>query len=112
MEKNILNFELFEKKTRKSENEAIDDKYAEYVKKIKKMRIKAAKSFADKSIDISERNIRSKINRYEIRIAEKELEILRLRDQKLLLKKELKQKEFHNKRLKQLKKLKKQSLKK
>jgi hypothetical protein len=107
METKILNFELFEKKTRKTEDKAIDDKYAEYVAKIKKMRVKAAKKFADKSIDISERNIRSKINRYEIRIAEKELEILRMRDQKLLFKKELKKKELHNKRLKQLKKRKK-----
>ena len=107
MGKKILDFELFEKKARKTEDKAIDDKYAEFVDKIKKMRVKAAKKFADKSIDISERNIRAKINRYEIRIAEKELEILRMRDQKLLFKKELKRKIFNNKRLKQLKKHKK-----
>jgi len=108
--KNVEKFELFEKKKRKTEDIAIDDKYSEFVEKIKKMRTKAQKKFNDKTVDISIRNIHAKIHRYEIRIAEKELEILRMRDQKLIFKKELKRKEFLEKRKKQLKREKKKRL--
>jgi len=101
--KNIDGFELFEKKKRKSEDKAIDDKYQEFVDKIKKMRRTASEKLADKTVDFSVRTIDAKVRRYEINIAEKELEILRLRDQKLDFKKQLK----HKKALVKLKKKKK-----
>jgi len=90
LKKNSIVDKKFTKKKRKSEDEAIDDKYKENIHRIKRMKKQAAKAFADKSVDITIRNIKQKIKRYEIRIAEKELEILRMRDQKLLFKKELK----------------------
>ena len=77
------------KKKRKSETSSINDKYEENINRIKKMKVMAAKKFADKSVDITIRNIESKIKRYENRVTEKELEILKMRDQKLLMKKEL-----------------------
>jgi len=101
---NLESFELFERKT---EDQAIDDKYQTFVDKIKKMRRKAAKKFGDKSVDIAIRNIQSKIHRYEINIAEKELEILRMRDRKLEMKKQLKKKKFLIDQKKKLKKKKK-----
>jgi len=92
------------KKKRKSEDEAIDDKYKENIKRIKRMKKLAAKKFADRSVDISIRNIESKIKRMEIQVAEKELDILKLRDQKLMFKKDLKLAEARIKRRKELKK--------
>lgn len=74
---------------RKSEKANIDDKYKEFVDKIQDKRVELSKiSQSDDSTQI--KLIREKIKRAEITISEKELEILRLRDQKLIYKKELK----------------------
>jgi len=96
----IKSFELFEKKSEKAN---IDDKYKEYVDKIQDKRVELSKiSQSDDSTQI--KLIREKIKRAEISISEKELDILRLRDQKLLYKEELKTAEKREKEDKERKK--------
>lgn len=84
----IQNFEqFFEKK--KSEKESIDDQYKEYKDKIKDKK-DDLKSINDGDDDSVIKNIRTKIKKLEIEMAEKELEIVKLKDTKIKYKKELK----------------------
>ena len=84
----IQNFEqFFEKK--KSEKESIDDLYKEYKDKIKDKK-DDLKSINDGDDDSVIKNIRTKIKKLEIEMAEKELEIVKLKDTKIKYKKELK----------------------
>ena len=84
----IQNIEqFFEKK--KSEKESIDDQYKEYKDKIKDKK-DDLKSINDGDDDSVIKNIRTKIKKLEIEMAEKELEIVKLKDTKIKYKKELK----------------------
>jgi len=94
----IHKFELFEKKGKKKkpEKEAIDDKYKEYIDKIEDKRKELQKiNLSDEPISI--KNERIIIKRIEIEMAEKELDIIKLRDRKLVHKRRLKQEEIKEK---------------
>lgn len=88
-----IKFSLFEKKT---EKEAVEDRYKEYRDKIKTKK--------EEIIEINNcddpqtiKNVRSKIKKVELDMAEKELDIVILRDKKLQYKKELKDAEKREK---------------
>ena len=85
----IDNFELFEKKDKKSEKEVVEDKYKKYKDKIKDKKDELQE--INQSDDpVSIKSARSKIKRVEIDMAEKELDIIKLRDKKIQYKDDLK----------------------
>jgi len=88
----IQKFNLFEKKKKKPEKEAIDDKYREYIDKIEDKRKDLQKiNLSDDPTNI--KHARAVIKRIEIEMAEKELDIIKLRDKKLVWKRQLKAEE-------------------
>jgi len=86
----IYDYSLFEKKKRKTEEDSIDDKYDEYTDKILKFKKEAIVISEDKTLDSKVKTIKLKIKRFDIQLAEKELEIIKIRDKKLISKKDLK----------------------
>lgn len=91
----IQKFDLFEKKKnvvkgkRKPEKQQIEDKYKEYIDKIEDKRKELQKiNLSDDPESI--KHARAVIKRIEIEMSEKELDIIKLRDKKLVWKKQLK----------------------
>jgi len=83
-------FEILEKKKeKKSEKESVDDKYKKYKDKIKDKRDEL-REINQSDDPVSIKSARSKIKRVEIEMAEKELDIIKLRDKKLKYKDDLK----------------------
>lgn len=77
----------FEK--RKSEKESIDDKYKGFTEKISDK--KKELQDIEHGDDVTEiKTVRVRIKKVEIEMAEKELEIVKLRDKKMQFKKDLK----------------------
>lgn len=95
----IQKFDLYEKKSgkkKKDEKDAIVDKYQEYIDKIEDKRVEFQNiTFGDDSPAIKAERIA--IKRIEVEMAEKELDIIKLRDRKLHHKKQLKSIESHEK---------------
>lgn len=100
----IKNFELFtEGKKKKPEKQAIEDKYKEYIDKIEDKRKELHKiNDSDENNDI--KSEKATIKRIEIQMAEKELDIVKLRDAKLRHKRLLRIAEHKQKQRKPLKK--------
>ncbi|MCK9415407.1 hypothetical protein M0Q97_01965 [Candidatus Dojkabacteria bacterium] len=85
----------FEK--RKSEKESIDDKYKGFTEKISDK--KKELQDIEHGDDVTEiKTVRVRIKKVEIEMAEKELEIIKLRDKKMQFKKDLKNVEKEKKK--------------
>lgn len=85
----------FEK--RKSEKESIDDKYKGFTEKISDK--KKELQDIEHGDDVTEiKTVRVRIKKVEIEMAEKELEIVKLRDKKMQFKKDLKNVEKEKKK--------------